>query len=1068
MRKHFLILMLMALLPMAGWAATSIADATFTINKESFSYTGAALAISSTTSTTKLVPTVTPKGVSTPLTYDTDYTLQFYDANEQPIASTNVKNAGNYFVAAVGKGDYVGTTTTKVAFQIKPADVTVTITADITKQYGNDTKPAVTFTLGTSGNVTIDGWLEGTDEQKAARNAAIVASLDFAWGTAEKTANANYDGDWYNSTTKGFKLTWSADPYNDNYAYKFEHAGGMKITPVNLSDAYGAAKLSLVATGYTKVNTAGTAGGYLYNGATQVPGYTITYTDPQNNAIVLQQSTGTTAATMKDFKVTYKWCATKDGEYADDGAANKRAGFYKPTIVGEGKNYKGSVPFPANFDGETAYYQIRKKGLYFGIADVNKVYDGVAFTEDNTTHAVDDVTIQPFGLVAVDNIDDNISSIQGATVAKRITGSAAFDENIGVWEVAPTVTWGDLSATIKTNYFEEETKNMNGFMTILPRPVTVTPKDLTDNIARPLTNFATLTFQNDDADAAGYYTGYVTLEEKDGDKGIAVASTAGTYADEVADILTGFKLALTEAHTHSGSWEKIIQVVPRPIESTDPLVLPYTGNYTIIVGENADYTIEGRSWGIFAKSVTLAYGQKVPENLEYSAVGLGGASFDDSGIKYIIKKVKISDGSSEVVAVPENGRLNVLPTGFRYEVSIDPTSVIVPPADYQAPTIDENPVLLTVNPKTIYACPAVVALNTGDTEADLNLLGKEKVLFLNSNAVATTPGAAEDAYTGTNALEEGDVISYKLTFGTGVHLTGGKITDATDVANGIKVILITDNTDPDYVANNANTNYDINLTKTVTLKIGGSTFVLDRTDAELLTKLQVADGKTYNVKFNNNRSLSAQQWAMMVLPFKTDVATISAAMKSRKSTWTELSPAYETGYAIVNVLNSASTPTDIRFELTMGELPANKPFLIKTSKAVNLNDVVFVDATIEDPAAEIVDGASFNGVTFKGLYTSKADLAADEMTIKGGKKYYEWTGINLKPFEAFVKGATAGARIYIEDIDDNGATAIKELNADTMKAYAVDGWYTLDGVKLNAAPAEKGVYINNGKKVVIK
>lgn len=29
-------------------------------------------------------------------------------------------------------------------------------------------------------------------------------------------------------------------------------------------------------------------------------------------------------------------------------------------------------------------------------------------------------------------------------------------------------------------------------------------------------------------------------------------------------------------------------------------------------------------------------------------------------------------------------------------------------------------------------------------------------------------------------------------------------------------------------------------------------------------------------------------------------------------------------------------------------------------------------------------------------------------------------------------------------------------------------WYTLDGRKLNGMPTVKGMYINNGKKVVIK
>ena len=31
-----------------------------------------------------------------------------------------------------------------------------------------------------------------------------------------------------------------------------------------------------------------------------------------------------------------------------------------------------------------------------------------------------------------------------------------------------------------------------------------------------------------------------------------------------------------------------------------------------------------------------------------------------------------------------------------------------------------------------------------------------------------------------------------------------------------------------------------------------------------------------------------------------------------------------------------------------------------------------------------------------------------------------------------------------------------------------DAWYTLDGRKLNGKPTTKGLYIHNGKKVIIK
>ena len=46
-------------------------------------------------------------------------------------------------------------------------------------------------------------------------------------------------------------------------------------------------------------------------------------------------------------------------------------------------------------------------------------------------------------------------------------------------------------------------------------------------------------------------------------------------------------------------------------------------------------------------------------------------------------------------------------------------------------------------------------------------------------------------------------------------------------------------------------------------------------------------------------------------------------------------------------------------------------------------------------------------------------------------------------------------------------TSIGEIDTRTGE-ITFDGWYTLDGVRLDSKPTQKGVYINNGKKVAIK
>ena len=45
-----------------------------------------------------------------------------------------------------------------------------------------------------------------------------------------------------------------------------------------------------------------------------------------------------------------------------------------------------------------------------------------------------------------------------------------------------------------------------------------------------------------------------------------------------------------------------------------------------------------------------------------------------------------------------------------------------------------------------------------------------------------------------------------------------------------------------------------------------------------------------------------------------------------------------------------------------------------------------------------------------------------------------------------------------------GAAGIEDIAADNEDHGA---WYTLDGVKVNEKPTAKGLYIHNGKKVIV-
>jgi len=110
-------------------------------------------------------------------------------------------------------------------------------------------------------------------------------------------------------------------------------------------------------------------------------------------------------------------------------------------------------------------------------------------------------------------------------------------------------------------------------------------------------------------------------------------------------------------------------------------------------------------------------------------------------------------------------------------------------------------------------------------------------------------------------------------------------------------------------------------------------------------------------------------------------------------------------------------------------------------------------------------------------------VAGDFVRAKSGAKirptscYLMWAG--SEPSNAPVRRMPRGAaaedvelpqRITVKLVSASGeTTAIGTLDTKTGEmTFDSEAWYTLDGVRLSGKPSTKGIYINNGKKVVIK
>ena len=103
-------------------------------------------------------------------------------------------------------------------------------------------------------------------------------------------------------------------------------------------------------------------------------------------------------------------------------------------------------------------------------------------------------------------------------------------------------------------------------------------------------------------------------------------------------------------------------------------------------------------------------------------------------------------------------------------------------------------------------------------------------------------------------------------------------------------------------------------------------------------------------------------------------------------------------------------------------------------------------------------------------YTKSGTLAQGRAYLRLTQAEYE----DLYASEVSVAATSAEAmKVIFEDIDfdysvdDNTATGIEEVENKTR--FEGDGfYYTLNGVRVNGIPTQKGIYIHNGRKIVIR
>lgn len=181
---------------------------------------------------------------------------------------------------------------------------------------------------------------------------------------------------------------------------------------------------------------------------------------------------------------------------------------------------------------------------------------------------------------------------------------------------------------------------------------------------------------------------------------------------------------------------------------------------------------------------------------------------------------------------------------------------------------------------------------------------------------------------------------------------------------------------------------------------------------------------------------------------------------------------------------NAATGTINMTKVTAPNLEANTAYIYKPAadgvmSPMTSVKVVKPTAAASDPTSTS-EATGLHGVYEYHQWTSEPGnvycFAAGDATavngkdIKAGQFVKVGSGTHIKPFRAYLRinvPAGGSAPEYVAVDWGNGTTSIVPLDK-TQVSQDADGWYTITGFRLPAKPTEKGIYIHNNKKTIVK
>ena len=372
----------------------------------------------------------------------------------------------------------------------------------------------------------------------------------------------------------------------------------------------------------------------------------------------------------------------------------------------------------------------------------------------------------------------------------------------------------------------------------------------------------------------------------------------------------------------------------------------------------------------------------------------------------------------------------------------------------------------SANKASAYALEAnTVTLNGGKLTITANSTNAKAI-----NASMTVTGGQLDATaTGTNAVgilaSSGDITLGWTRADDYIHVSSYKvnqsgtvkIADGQSLYNGSEVLsgTITDMSKLD--------GKTLRPYKTITLADA----------ADNSSTIREWNGSVAEVTLQGRTLTKDGNWNTLCLPFSLTEEQIAASPLAGATIKTMDDTAGGTR------LDRGNGTLTLKFN-TVDAIEAGKPYIIKWASGANIVNPVFSNVTISSTTPTAV--VSTDGkVTFVGQYSpfsivnsgATGDNEGNKNEIllmtKGNKIGYSKNPRTLNCFRChFYVPTNGGQQAHSIEVDFGEGEATSVASMEDGRSKMEDVYYTLDGRKLEGKPTAKGMYIVNGRKVIIK